>query len=97
MFFASCIGPVFWTLIPELFSNETRGRAMTAPVLTQWIANAIVVLVFPTVFHHIGQAATFALHGFACLTQGLYATAAVPETKDRLLEDIHLHWSGGDR
>ncbi len=44
--FASCIGPVFWTLVPEIFPNDVRGMAMTVPVLIQWVANAIVVLFF---------------------------------------------------
>ncbi len=45
-FFCSCIGPVFWTLLPEMFPNSIRGTALTIPVLTQWVANAFVVLLF---------------------------------------------------
>ena len=43
-FFMSCIGPVFWTLLPEMFPNRVRGACMTVPVLTQWLSNALVVL-----------------------------------------------------
>ncbi len=46
-FFSSCIGPVFWTLVAEIFPNDLRGTAMTVPVLTQWAANAAVVLSSP--------------------------------------------------
>ncbi len=92
LFFAACIGPVFWTLIPEIFPNGQRGKAMTIPVLTQWIANAVVVLLFPSVFHAIGQAATFGLLAIACLAQALFTLAAVPETRNRSLEDISAHW-----
>lgn len=91
-FFASCIGPVFWTLLPEIFPNGVRGKAMTVPVLTQWIANAVVVLLFPAVFHAIGQAATFGLLAIACLSQAIFAYAAVPETRNRSLEDISAQW-----
>ena len=35
IFFSSCIGPVFWTLISELFPNRIRGLAMSVPVFTQ--------------------------------------------------------------
>lgn len=91
-FFASCIGPVFWTLLPEIFPNGVRGKAMTIPVLTQWIANAVVVLLFPAVFHTIGQAATFGLLAVACIVQAIFTFVAVPETRNRSLEDISAQW-----
>ena len=58
-FFSACVGPVFWTLVPEIFPNDIRGLAMTVPVLLQWIANAVVVLLFPFAFHQIGKTVTF--------------------------------------
>ena len=57
-FFSSCVGPVFWTLVPEIFPSDVRGTAMTVPVLLQWVANAVVVLFFPYAFHVIGKAVT---------------------------------------
>jgi len=96
-FFASCIGPVFWTLIPEIFPNTIRGKAMTVPVLTQWVANAVVVLFFPAVFHSIGQAATFGLLAAACLAQAIFTFVAVPETKNRSLEEISAQWDRSNR
>lgn len=91
-FFASCIGPVFWTLLPEIIPNSVRGKAMIVPVLTQWVANAVVVLLFPAVFHSIGQAATFGLLAIACLTQAIFTFFAMPETKNRSLEEITTLW-----
>ncbi len=95
LFFAACIGPVFWTLLPEIFPNGVRGKAMTVPVLTQWLANAVVVLLFPSVFHAIGQAATFGLLAVACLAQALFTFVAVPETRNRSLEHISAQWGKG--
>jgi len=95
LFFASCIGPVFWTLLPEIFPNGVRGKALTVPVLTQWIANAVVVLFFPALLHGAGQALTFGLLAAACLAQALFAIAFVPETRNRSLEDISAHWRAG--
>jgi SP family arabinose:H+ symporter-like MFS transporter len=86
--FASCIGPVFWTLVPEIFPNHIRGTAMTIPVLTQWIANAVVVLLFPHAFHHLGKAATFSVLAVAALAQAGFTILYVPETKNRTLEEI---------
>ena len=91
-FFCSCIGPVFWTLIPEIFPNDVRGMAMTVPVLVQWVANAIVVLLFPYAFHEIGKASTFGFLALMALIQGIVTWLYVPETKNKRLEEIEEHW-----
>ena len=91
--FASCIGPVFWTLVPEIFPNNVRGTAMVVPVLTQWVANAIVVLLFPAALHQLGQAATFGFLAVVSLAQAAFTWKYVPETKNRPLEEIQAHWS----
>jgi SP family arabinose:H+ symporter-like MFS transporter len=86
--FASCIGPVFWTLVPEIFPNRVRGEAMTVPVLTQWVANAVVVLLFPLAFQQAGKVATFGLLATMALLQAVFTWRFVPETKGRSLEEI---------
>lgn len=93
LFFASCIGPVFWTLLPEIFPNAVRGRAMTVPVLTQWVANAVVVLFFPAIFQALGQAPTFGLLATACFAQALFTYLVLPETRNVALEDVEALWS----
>ncbi len=93
-FFAACIGPVFWTLVPEIFPNDVRGKAMTVPVLTQWLANAVVVLLFPYAFHALGKAFTFGFLAAMSLCQGIFAWRYVPETKHKHLEDIEAYWRG---
>jgi MFS transporter, SP family, arabinose:H+ symporter len=93
-FFAACIGPVFWTLLPEIFPNDVRGAAMTVPVLLQWLANAAVVLLFPLVFHRAGKAFTFSFLALMCLAQGIFTWLCVPETKNTPLEDVEMYWTG---
>ncbi len=93
-FFASCIGPVFWTLLPEILPTHVRGTAMTVPVLTQWVANAIVVLLFPAALNQLGEAPTFAILGAVSLAQALFAWRFVPETRNRTLEQIEKFWRG---
>ena len=92
--FCSCIGPVFWTLVPEIFPDDIRGTAMIVPVLTQWVANAVVVLLFPAALHQLGQAATFGFLAAVSLAQAVFAWKFVPETKNRPLEDIEKFWTG---
>jgi sugar porter (SP) family MFS transporter len=91
--FCSCIGPVFWTLVPEIFPNNIRGTAMIVPVLTQWVANALVVLLFPAALHRLGQAATFGILAAVSLAQALFTWACVPETRNRPLEEIEEFWT----
>lgn len=91
-FFAACIGPVFWTLVPEIFPNDMRGLAMTFPVLTQWIANALVVLLFPYAFHVIGKAGTFGFLAIMALAQGVFTWGWVPETRNKSLEEMESNW-----
>jgi len=94
-FFEACIGPVFWTLVPEIFPNYIRGTAMTAPVLTQWVANALVVLLFPLAFHQIGKAITFGFLAVMALAQAIFTWGFVPETKNQSLEEIEAFWLSG--
>jgi SP family arabinose:H+ symporter-like MFS transporter len=91
--FCSCIGPVFWTLVPEILPTRIRGTAMIVPVLTQWVANAVVVLLFPAAFNRLGQAPTFAILGAFSLAQALFTWKYVPETRNRTLEEIEQHWA----
>lgn len=95
-FFACCVGPVFWTLVPEIFPNDVRGAAMIVPVLIQWVANAVVVLFFPYAFHVIGKTSTFGFLALMSLLQGVFTWARIPETRNKRLEEIEAFWSVPD-
>jgi MFS transporter, SP family, arabinose:H+ symporter len=92
-FFACCVGPVFWTLVPEIFPNDVRGAAMIVPVLIQWVANAVVVLVFPYAFHIIGKGPTFSFLALMALVQGVFTWVSLPETRNKRLEEIEAFWT----
>ncbi|HEY1902740.1 MAG TPA: sugar porter family MFS transporter [Terracidiphilus sp.] len=91
--FASCIGPVFWTVLPEIFPNKARGRAMIVPVVTQWLTSALVVLLFPVAFHRAGVLPTFAFLACMGLLQAVFAWRFLPETKGKTLEEIEEFWN----
>jgi SP family arabinose:H+ symporter-like MFS transporter len=91
-FFCACVGPVFWTLVPEIFPNDVRATAMVVPVLLQWVFNALVVLLFPYAFHQIGKEVTFGFLAAMSLAQGLFTWQFMPETKNKTLEEIEQHW-----
>jgi SP family arabinose:H+ symporter-like MFS transporter len=96
MFFSSCIGPVFWTLMSELFPNRIRGLAVSIPVFTQWFFNAIVVLLFPWMFHN-APALSWGVLALMALAQVLFTWFFVPETKGKSLEQIEHFWHQQDR
>jgi MFS transporter, SP family, arabinose:H+ symporter len=95
VFFSSCIGPVFWTLMSELFPNRIRGLAMSIPVFTQWFFNAIVVLLFPWMFHNAATL-SWSLLALMALLQALFTWLFVPETKGKSLEQIEHFWHQQD-
>jgi SP family arabinose:H+ symporter-like MFS transporter len=90
--FASAIGPVFWTYVAEIFPNRVRGTAMTVPVFTQWIFNALAVLVFPAMLNQLPVGFTFSIIMIFALLQLWMAIRKMPETKGKTLEEIEELW-----
>jgi sugar porter (SP) family MFS transporter len=92
VFFSSCIGPVFWTLVSEIFPNRIRGKALAFASFTQWIFNFLVVLLFPHFLVLLGGAVTFLFLALMSFVQWLFTLLYVPETKGKSLEEIELLW-----
>jgi hypothetical protein len=84
------MGLQFAPLRLEIFPNRVRGTALTVPVLTQWAANPVVILLFPMAFHQIGKTITFAFLAIMALAQAAFTWRFVPETKNKTLEEIEL-------
>jgi MFS family permease len=91
-FFAACIGPVFWTLVAEIFPNRIRGKALAFASFTQWVFNFLVVLLFPHFLKSAGGAATFLFLSAMSAAQWLFTYLNVPETKGKSLEEIEQLW-----
>lgn len=93
-FFAACIGPVFWTLVSEIFPNRIRGKALAFASFTQWVFNFLVVLLFPHFLKILGGAITFLFLALMSACQWLFTYLNVPETKGKSLEEIESYWVG---
>jgi sugar porter (SP) family MFS transporter len=91
-FFAACIGPVFWTLVSEIFPNRIRGMALSFASFTQWGFNFLVVLLFPHFLKTVGGATTFLFLALMSVLQWLFTYLNVPETKGKSLEEIEQLW-----
>jgi sugar porter (SP) family MFS transporter len=90
--FSSCIGPVFWTLVSEIYPNRIRGKALAFASFTQWIFNFLVVLLFPHFLALLGGATTFLFLAVMSFIQWLFTLLYVPETKGKSLEEIEMLW-----
>lgn len=91
-FFASCIGPAFWTLVAEMFPNNIRGFAVALASFTQWVFNFLVVLFFPYVLDAFGGSSTFLFLSAMALIQLIIVTFLLKETKGKSLEEIEQLW-----
>jgi SP family arabinose:H+ symporter-like MFS transporter len=93
VFFSSCVGPVFWTYMSEIFPNRIRGTAMSIPVFTQWVFNAIVVLVFPLMLTRLDTGITFGILTVFAIGQLIFTSKYMKETKGKSLEEIEDLWN----
>jgi len=91
-FFASCIGPAFWTLVAEMFPNRIRGTAVAMISFTQWVFNFIVILLFPHLLEAIGGSLTFLFLAMMAGGQLMIAWFYIKETKGKTLEEIEKMW-----
>ncbi|MFC0038755.1 sugar porter family MFS transporter [Actinomadura rayongensis] len=81
--YAGGVGPVFWTLIGEIFPPSSRATGSAACTATNWAANFAVSLVFLPIANAIGQGETFWIFAAIAALGLLFTTRFVPETKDR--------------
>jgi len=92
IFFSACVGPVFWTYMSEIFPNRIRGTALSVPVFTQWVFNALIVLIFPLMLHRFNTGITFGLLTAFAVGQLIFTIIHMKETKGKSLEEIEKMW-----
>ena len=91
-FFASCIGPAYWTMVTEMFPNRIRGQAVALASFTQWVFNFLVVLFFPYVLDAMGGSLTFLFLSAMGVIQLFIVRIYLKETKGKSLEEIESMW-----
>jgi SP family arabinose:H+ symporter-like MFS transporter len=92
-FFAACIGPVYWVLQSEIFPNRVRGTAMSVSIFVNWLANFLIVFLFPWLLKDLGGGLSFAFVALMSFLMLVFAWKGVPETKGKSLEEIEKSWS----
>jgi SP family arabinose:H+ symporter-like MFS transporter len=86
--FSASMGCVGMALISEIFPNKLRSKAMSVAIVAVWLANFILILVFPIILNRLGGAVVFLLFAFMCILLLLFTIFRIPETKGKSLEEL---------
>jgi SP family arabinose:H+ symporter-like MFS transporter len=87
---------VIWVLMPEIFPNRIRGRAMSIGTFAVWTTNAVATFLFPWYVERFGVHTGFFTFAAICAVATAFFWRLVPETKGKSLEQIVLE-QGIDR
>uniref|UniRef100_A0AAU1LLK6 Sugar porter family MFS transporter n=1 Tax=Streptomyces sp. NBC_00148 TaxID=2903626 RepID=A0AAU1LLK6_9ACTN len=86
--YAGGLGPVFWTLLGEIFPPSVRAEGSSVATAVNWVSNFIVSLAFLPVASAIGQGETFWIFAGICVVAFFFVGRYLPETKGRDPEQI---------
>jgi len=86
--FSASVGAVTWVIVSEIFPNKLRSKAMSVSIVSLWIANFILILVFPLMLSRLGGASAFLIFDVMCVLLLLFAVFKLPETKGKSLEEL---------
>ncbi|WP_163538750.1 sugar porter family MFS transporter [Gracilibacillus sp. YIM 98692] len=90
--FCVSMGPIPWIMIPEIFPNHLRAKAVGIATIFLWGANWAIGQFTPVLINNMGSTFTFwmfAVINVICFT---FVMTIVPETKNKSLEEIAKIW-----
>ncbi|XP_002974043.2 probable plastidic glucose transporter 2 [Selaginella moellendorffii] len=88
MMFALGAGPVPGLLLPELFADGIRAKAMSIAMCIHWIVNFVVGLTFLQLLHKYGAAALYAFFAMVCVVAAVFVSQMIFETRGKTLDEI---------
>ena len=94
LFFAFSLGPLKFVIATEIFPTHLRGTALSICIMTMWVSDWLVNLLFPVLRDGIGVGATFFIFSFFCIVSFVYAKRNLFETKGKTLEEISAMEAG---
>ncbi len=86
--FSASVGAVTWVIVSEIFPNKLRSKAMSVSIVSLWIANFLLILIFPLMLNRLGGAGSFLIFSVMCVLLLLFTIFRVPETRGRTLEEL---------
>ncbi|KPJ67903.1 MAG: hypothetical protein AMJ43_02890 [Coxiella sp. DG_40] len=94
--FAVSLGPIVWILCSEIFPIHMRDFGIMITTASNWLFNAALATVFPTLIAVLGNNVFF-LFVIACTLSFIFVKYFVPETKGVSLEQIEANLMNGNR
>jgi MFS transporter, SP family, galactose:H+ symporter len=92
--FAISLGPIVWILCSEIFPIHARDFGIMITTAGNWIFNAVLAFIFPTLIANLGNN-TFFLFVAVCIFSFFFVKKYVPETKGVSLEHIEANVMAG--
>jgi len=86
--YAMSLAPVTWVIISEIFPADLRSKGVATSVCALWIASFLLTFTFPILQDKLGASGVFLLYAFVCAAGFVFVYLAVPETKNKTLEQI---------
>jgi sugar porter (SP) family MFS transporter len=86
--FAVGAGPVTGLIVPEINAAAVRGQAVSAAMVTHWVANVLVGQNFLPCVDKFGVGTVYAGFGAFALLGALFVARLVPETRGKSFDEI---------
>jgi MFS family permease len=77
------LGPIVWTVIPELFPDSVRSYFVAISVNINWLFGGLLTFLWPSMKESMGSGWTFFLFAVVCFMSGIYGIFLMPETKGK--------------
>lgn len=90
--FCVSMGPIPWIMIPEIFPNHLRAKAVGIATMFLWGANWAIGQFTPVLINNMGSAFTFWMFAVINVICFVFVMTIVPETKNKSLEEIGQLW-----
>ncbi|RWW64692.1 hypothetical protein BHE74_00028057 [Ensete ventricosum] len=83
-------GPVPGLLLPEIFPNKIRAKAMALCMSVHWVVNFFVGLLFLRLLEQLGAKMLYSMFASFCLMAAIFVGKNVIETKGKSLQEIEI-------
>ncbi|WP_163583244.1 sugar porter family MFS transporter [Gracilibacillus saliphilus] len=90
--FCVSMGPIPWIMIPEIFPNHLRAKAVGIATIFLWGANWAIGQFTPVLINNMGSSFTFWMFAVINVICFIFVMTIVPETKNKTLEEIGQLW-----